>query len=273
MADSIPPVTLSVLRWTFATVLVLPLGWQHLKEDWPIIRAHWGYYLLIALVSVTGFNTLIYIAGHSTQAVNLSLISTAGTPLFMLIMGRILWCERIFLRQLIGMCTAFAGVLLLLTHGDMQVIANLRFAKGDLWMLAATFLFASYSLLMLRRPGPTSQLGVFTITFMVGLLCLMPFWALEISLTPAFAAPSGATFLFQWLPLGLYLGGLASLAAFFCWNKAIEYLGSAKAGVIYFTLPAFCGVEALFILGEPLLPAHFFSAAFITFGIWLAIRK
>lgn len=272
-AGMIPPVTLAVLRWTCATILVIPIGWRHLKQDWPVIRAHWLYYLIIALFSATGFNTLIYIAGHSTQAVNMSLISTGGTPLFMLVMSRILWRERVYLRQALGMLTAFVGVLVLLTGGDIEVLLSLRFAKGDLWMLVATIMFASYSLLMLRRPGPTSQLGVFTVTFVVGLLCLLPLWLLEIHLDPSFAVPSAAAFLKHWLPLGLYLGGLASLAAFFCWNKAIEYIGAAKAGAIYFTLPAFCGVEALLLLDEPLLPAHFFSAGFIILGVWLAMRR
>ncbi len=273
MAEVIPPVTLAMLRWSCATLLVLPLGWRHIKHDWPVIRKHWRYYLVIALSSVTGFNTLIYIAGHSTQAVNLSLISTGGTPLFMLIMGHIFWKEPVYLRQLIGMGTAFVGVFLLLTGGDIEVLRSLRFAEGDLWMLGATFLFALYSLLMLRRPGPTSQLGVFSITFAVGLVCLFPLWLLEIHLNPSFTAPSPAVFLRSWLPMALYLGGLASLAAFFCWNKAIECIGAAKAGALYFTLPAFCGAEALLLLGEPLLLAHFFSAAFIILGVWLSTRR
>ena len=272
-AGSIPPVTMAVLRWSCATALVLPLAWRQLKADWGAVRAHKGYYLLVSLLGVTGFNTLIYIAGHTTQAVNLSLISTACTPLFMTAFGCLWLKECASRRQILGMTVAFAGVALLLTKGDWQVLANLRFARGDLLMLMATLFFTAYSVLMVRRPGRTSQLGVFAVTFPLGLICLLPFWALEIWLDPAFAFPDANVFLRQWLPLGLYLGGCASLIAFFCWNRAVEYIGAARAGIIYLSLPAFSGAEALILLHEPVLPVHFLSAGCIILGILIATRR
>ncbi len=272
-AADIPPVTMAVLRWTCATLLVLPLAWRPLKRDLPVILAHKGYYLLVSLLGVTAFNTLIYIAGHTTQAVNLSLISTACTPLFMTTLGCLLLKECAAPRQVLGMVTAFAGVVLLLTKGDWQVLANLRFARGDLLMTLATLFFTTYSILMTRRPGPASQLGVFAATFPVGLICLLPLWGLEIRFDPAFALPSPGVFLREWLPLGLYLGGAASLIAFFCWNKAVEYIGAARPGIIYLSLPAFTAAEALMLLGEPILPVHFISAACIILGILIATRR
>lgn len=272
-AADIPPVTIAVLRWSCATLLVLPLAWRQLKQDLPAILAHKGYYLLVSLLGVTGFNTLIYFAGHTTQALNLSLISTACTPLFMTTLGCLLLKECATPRQITGMATAFVGVVLLLTKGDWQVLANLSFSRGDLLMVFATMFFTSYSILMARRPGPTSQLGVFAATFPVGLICLLPLWALEIHFNPAFVPPGASVFFHKWLPLGLYLGGAASLIAFFCWNKAVEYIGAAKPGIIYLSLPAFAAVEALILLGEPILPIHFISAACIILGILIATRR
>ncbi len=272
-APSIPPVTIAVLRWSCAVVLVLPFAWRHLASDWPIIRAHKLYFLAVSLLGVTGFNTLIYLAGHTTSAVNLSLISTACTPLFMTSLGCLLLKECASRRQFTGMGTAFVGVALLLTKGDWQVLANLRFAGGDLLMILATLCFTGYTLLMAKRPSPTSQFGVFGATFSLGLACLLPLWLLEIHFDPNFAFPSRDVFLHSWLPLGLYLGGCASLIAFFCWNKALEYIGAARAGIIYLSLPAFSGAEALILLGEPVLPVHFVSAACIILGILIATRR
>ena len=272
-AQDIPPVTIAVLRWTCATLIVLPLARRQLKADWSVIRDHKGYYLIVSLLGVTWFNTLIYIAGHTTQALNLSLISTACTPLFMTALGCLLLKQCARLRQILGMGVAFSGVVLLLTKGDWQVLAGLHFARGDLLMLLATLFFTTYSILMARRPGPVGQLGVFAVTFPVGLVCLLPLWALEIHLDPAFALPDASVFLHHWLPLGLYLGGAASLVAFFCWNKAVECIGAAKVGIIYLSLPAFAALGALAILHEPILPIHFLSAACIIAGILIATRK
>ena len=266
-STAIPPVTLAVLRWVFAAVLVTPFGLAYVRRDWPVIRAHSRYYLLVSLLGVTGFNTLIYIAGHTTQAVNLSLISTAGSPIFIILLSRIFFREHIPARRAIGIGVVLCGVLLLISKGEISTFSKLQFASGDLWMLSATLLFATYSLLMLHRPGQTHQLSVLTVTFWAGLILgLLPLWGLEIYFG-AEIRPG-----WDWIPLGLYLGGGASLAAFFCWNKAMDYIGAAKAGIIYFTLPAFCGLEAVLFLGEPLLPVHFISAGLIVLGILFATR-
>lgn len=264
---SIPPVTLAVLRWTCAALIVLPFGLKYARADWPVLRAHWRYYLLVSILGVATFNTLIYIAGRSTQAVNLSLISTAGSPIFIILLSRLFYGERIPVRRALGIGVVLLGVLLLISKGDLAALARLQFNVGDIWMLAATLCFATYSILMLHRPGRTHQLGVLTVTFWAGLLCgLLPVWAIEIALGAAIHPA------WDWLPLGIYLGGGASLAAFFCWNKAMDYIGAAKAGIIYFTLPAFCGVEAVLFLGEPLLPVQFISAGLIILGILPATR-
>ena len=41
-AGHIPPVTLSFLRWSFAFLIVLPLSWKYLAQDWKAIRGSLG---------------------------------------------------------------------------------------------------------------------------------------------------------------------------------------------------------------------------------------
>ena len=40
IAGHIPPITLSVIRWSGAVVLLLPFAARHLARDWPLIRKH-----------------------------------------------------------------------------------------------------------------------------------------------------------------------------------------------------------------------------------------
>ena len=35
---NISPMALTLARWSFAALLLVCLGWQHLKADWPEIR-------------------------------------------------------------------------------------------------------------------------------------------------------------------------------------------------------------------------------------------
>ena len=46
----ISPMTLVFLRWTMAVLIMLPIGWRALREDWPIVRRHW---LVLAALGAT----------------------------------------------------------------------------------------------------------------------------------------------------------------------------------------------------------------------------
>src|SRR5437763_12950632 len=53
IAGYIPPITVSVIRWGGAFLILLPFAVPHLARDWPVIRKHaW----LLALLALTGFS-------------------------------------------------------------------------------------------------------------------------------------------------------------------------------------------------------------------------
>ena len=43
VAGHIPPIAYSFLRWSLATVIVLPFALPHVRRDWPVIRTRWRY--------------------------------------------------------------------------------------------------------------------------------------------------------------------------------------------------------------------------------------
>jgi len=57
-AGHIPPVTLSFLRWSIAFLLILPLAWRHLVQDWPAIRSKLGVMVTLSLSGIACFNPL-----------------------------------------------------------------------------------------------------------------------------------------------------------------------------------------------------------------------
>ena len=40
VAGHVPPLTLSCVRWIGTFLILLPFAWPHLKQDWPVLRAH-----------------------------------------------------------------------------------------------------------------------------------------------------------------------------------------------------------------------------------------
>lgn len=265
VAEAIPPATLAFCRWSVAFLAVLPLAWPALRRDRAALRAHAGYLAATALLGVTVFNTLIYMAGRSTPALNLSLFSTF-IPAFILVLARIFLGEPLRPARLGGLLAAVCGVLLLITRGHPALLLSIRPNPGDLWMLLAALLFAGYSILVRRRPkdiGPTSLLAA---SFGLGLLLLAPWTAVELLLVPApeFTPPILGSI--------LYIGLGASLVAYWLWTVALETIGPSRAGVIYYTLPLFCGAEAALLLGEPVTWVHLASGALIIGGVRLATR-
>jgi len=261
--EQIPPATLSFLRWSVATAVLLPFALRHVLRDWPIIRRHLPLLLTTSLLGVTFFNTLLYKGAHSTSALNLALISTTF-PVFTIILSRIFHGEPVTPRRVAGTSIAVAGVVALVTEGDPGRLLRLSFNEGDIWMLLASLDFALYSMLVRRRPPEMGQVAFLGFTFLAGLCMLAPWMLWEQAqgsfpeLTPGLA---GAI---------LYVGLFASLASYFLWNRAVLTIGPVRSGLIYYSLPVFSGVEAWLLLGESLSLLHLASGACIIGGIVLA---
>lgn len=79
--ELIPPVGLAFWRWSVALLILLPLAVKPVAKQWHIIRNQWKILTFLAVLSVTVFNTCIYLALQSTSAIN-TLLVNATTPVF-----------------------------------------------------------------------------------------------------------------------------------------------------------------------------------------------
>ena len=182
-------------------------------------------------------------------------------PIFIVILSRIYFAERITPNKAIGILLVVAGVVLLITRGDLSRLLDISFAVGDLWMLVAAITFSIYSILLKRKPEQLSIWAFQLSTFILGLAFLFPFFIWEYVTTPPVEFEPKTVFSI------LYVGIFASLSAFVLWNKAIAAIGPSKAGMVYYTLPVFSGVLAYFFLNESISSIHFYSVLLIVPGI------
>ena len=262
LSESIPPVSLAFWRWVVAVIVFLPFALRHLLAERMLLKEHICYLSITAALGITVFNTLIYIAGHTTSALNLSLIAITF-PIFIVVLMRLFYREQISIKKGVGICLVAIGVVLLITKGDPSILLSISFAVGDIWMLAASLTFAIYSIQLKRKPKQLSVWAMQLSTFLLGLLFLLPFFLWESVLTPDI----------QWsiTTIGsiLYVGIFASLTAFVLWNKAVLAIGPTKAGMIYYTLPLFSGILAYMFLQESFSYLHFICAGLILLGIFM----
>ena len=114
--DLVPPITLNLLRWVLAFVLLLPFAYKVLRPDsalWP----HWRRYALLGLLGIGCYNALQYLALQTSSPINVTLVA-ASTPIFMLGIGRIFYGQPVTARQMAGAGLSIAGVLLVLCRGQ-----------------------------------------------------------------------------------------------------------------------------------------------------------
>ena len=264
LVGHLPPMAISLYRIALAFVVILPLAgvplWRQRQHYW----AHKSYYACLAIINFTFASTVTYIAAQTVPAMNISLIGISS-PLFTLLLGRMLFGDVFTPRQLAGLAVVLAGVFFLLAKGDLGVLRHLSFSRHDLYMLAGAAGFAVYTILLRKKPDGGSQVCFLAVTFGLGGLFLLPAYALELQQT-GFVPPwqEGVGWPIVFLGLG------PSLFSYWAWGRAVQLAGSAKAMLIYYTLPLLAGVQAALFLGEPLLVVHGVSGVLIIGGLLLA---
>ena len=263
MAETLTPLSIAFCRWLTAAVLILPFSIKTLIKEKEIIKNHIRYLSVTSVLGITIFNTLIYYAGHTTTALNLSLISITF-PVFIIIISSFVFKEKITIQRLTGIVFVIIGVLILITKGDIKRLLNISFAAGDFWMLMAAVTFAVYSILVKRKPEMLSIISLQSATFLIGLIFLLPFFILDRMANPPILFDA------KTLTVILYTGILASLAAFILWNRSLMKIGASKAGMIYYTMPLFSGISAHLFLKESISMIHLYSAVLIISGILAA---
>lgn len=263
LATSIPPCQFNFWRWVIALVAVLPFALKHLASDKQAIIRHLGYLSVMGILGVTLMNTFVYKAGQTTESLNMALLMPA-TPLVILILARIFYAEPISPMRLLGMLTAFTGIVILVLRGEFAHISAIKINSGDLWTMGCMLCFALYSLLMRKRPRDISPSGFNAAVFSLGLIYSLPCVAIEIWLLPL---PTIS------LPLvtGLAYAGLGcSALAFWLWTVGIDSIGPVRAGIIYYSHPLFAGIGSVLILHETVTFTQILGGVLIVLGIWLA---
>lgn len=259
--NDIPPITLAFYRWSTAVIILIPFAWKHILPAWAIVKRNKAYFFWTALTGVSLFNTFVYIAGHSSTAINLALIGTTSSPIMAVILAHFFLKEHIQWQRVVGIILCLSGILFLLSKGSLYNLLHLHFTKGDAWVLLGAFSFAVYNIFVRKKPVEISAIGFLFFVFLIGTLILIP----------AFITESMYSKPVVWnLKIGgviLYLGLGTSVISFLLWNRSIRELGAGRTALFGNLIPIFSSIEAVLILGEKINYIHLVSFALIAAGL------
>ena len=262
----VPPLTLNFFRWTLVWVLLFPFTYKEIFLNIGLIKKNIIYLTILAITSVSAFNSLVYLALNYTQAID-TILMISIIPVFVLFLSSILGVEKFNFFQFFGLIVSFIGVLIIFSNADLSKILNLNFNKGNGWMLLAVFSWALYSSLLKKKKLPFSTLGLVEILASIGLVFLIPQFIGEQIYGKEIKFNKGFFLILTFVTL------FASIGAYYSWNKAIELIGPNRASIFLHLMPIFGVILAIVLLKEKFQMYHFIGAGFIVSGIYLSNQK
>ena len=269
-APLVPPLTLNFLRWALAFVLLLPFAWRLLRADGPL-WPRFGRFAVLGLLGVGCYNALQYLAVKTSTPINVTLVGSS-LPAFLLGLGALFFGQRITRRQVLGALLSIAGVLVVLSQGQLAHLAQVHFVAGDIYMLLATAAWALYSWL-LTRPGDPAEIRGDWASFLMAQLVPGLLWS---GLFAATETALGTQPIVWGLPLAAALAYIAigpAILAYRSWGVGVQRVGPNIAGFFSNLTPLFAALFSAAFLGEPPRAYHALAFVLIVAGIVVSSRR
>lgn len=264
LAPLVPPMTLNLLRWLGAFLLLLPLASWVLRPGSGLLR-DWRRFTLLGLLGVGAYNAFQYLALRTSTPINVTLVASS-IPVLTMLVGRLGFGQAISSRQVVGAVLSMAGVLLVMVQGDWANLAALHLVPGDFYVLIASLGWAWYSWLLARRdetPAIRADWAAFLLAQTVFGLgwCTLSTGA-EWLLTDAHVV-------WGWqLALGLlYICIGPAILAYRFFGLGVQRAGPTVAGFFVNLTPLFAALLSAALLGEPPRLYHAVAFALIVGGI------
>ncbi len=262
----IPPLTLNVFRWISVWFILMPFTYKEIYINFPNIKKNWFVISFMGIITISTFNSVVYVALNHTQVINAVLV-LAAIPAATIIFSSLMNIEKTNIFQLLGLFLSIIGIGSIISYGDIQKIISFNFNKGDLLMLVCVITWALYSTLLKKNKFKFSQFTLIQLMVSVGLLFLIPqfFYEKSIGLEVNF---NKAFFLILF-----YVVVFPAIAAYYCWQKGVEIIGPNRASMFIQLMPLFSAIMAIIIFKEQFELYHFVGATFIVTGIYLSNKK
>ena len=261
----IPPFTLNFYRWLCAWLILAPFTLKEIFQKSNYILKNIKLIIILGITSITIFNSIVYYSLNFTQVIS-GVLMISTIPVMIIFFSWIFKIEKANWHQISGIFFSLFGVFIIITKADIEILMNLNFNKGDLWMVVAMFSWAIYSALLRKKKFELSHIAFLQTIITTGLLFLLPAYIMEIIL---------GNKLNIHVPFMLTLGYVVlfpGLASFFFWIKGISIIGSNRAGIFLHLMPIFGALMAIAIFKEKFMLFHLIGAILIITGIVLSAK-
>ena len=262
----VPPFSLNFYRWFFAWLILAPFTIPEIIEKKEYIFKNYKLFIILGVTSITIFNSIVYYSLNFTQVIS-GVLMISTIPVMIMLFSSILNIEKTNIFQIIGVIFSFAGVIMIITKADIQILKNLDFNKGDITMVVAMFSWALYSTLLKRQKYEISQISLLQVVITFGLLFLIPIYFIEYQIGSRIILEKPFILILSYVVL------FPGLASFLLWIKGISLIGANRSGVFLHLMPILSAIMAMIFFNEKFMFYHMLGACFIITGILLSNKK
>jgi drug/metabolite transporter (DMT)-like permease len=255
-------VTLIMYRMLFALPLFVALAWWAGRGKPPLARRDLG---VVAGLGFSGYYLASFLDFAGLQYVTASLerLILYLNPTIVLLLGWLLFRQRVTVRQVLALAVSYAGVLLVFSH-ELQ-LAGIDGALGAALVFGSALSYAVYLVYSgkeVRRLGALRLTG--WATSVASGLCIAQFLWLR-PLSAALVAPEVV-----WL--SLLNATLCTFAPVLMVMMAIERIGATLTAQTGMIGPLSTIVMGVLILGEPMNTWIVAGTVLVLLGVWLLAR-
>ena len=264
--EFVPPISLAFWRWTVVFIILLPFTYLSLKKNSKVIKNEYKKLFFLGAMGCGVCGAFPFLAGQTTTVTNMGIIYTSS-PIFIIIISSIFFGEKINIIKIIGLISCLIGVFTIIIKGDLDLLINLKFTIGDLWMLAAAIGWALYSIYLFYWKTKLPIFQRFALVAFFGAVSLFPFYIIEELM---FQRTSFTSEFFTWVTFAAVFPGIV---AFILYAKAQEKLGASLTGFTLYVFTVYAAIYGFLLFDENLESYHYIGTILVFFGVYLAKKK
>ena len=264
--EFVPPISLAFWRWTAVFIILLPFTFMSLKKNYKIIVKEYKKLFFLGTMGCGVCGAFPFLAGETTTVTNMGIIYTSS-PIFIIFISSLFFGEKINFIKIIGLITCLTGVFAIIIKGDLDLLINLKFTRGDLWMLAASIGWALYSIYLFYWKTELQIFQRFVLIAFFGAVSLFPFYIIEELI---FQKTIFNLNFFLWVIFAAISPGII---AFILYSKAQEKLGASLTGFTLYVFTVYAAIYGLFLFDEKLEFFHYIGTILVFFGVYLAKKN
>ena len=264
--EFVPPISLAFWRWTIVFLILLPFTYLSLKRNYKIIKKEYKKLFFLGAMGCGVCGAFPFLAGQTTTVANMGIIYTSS-PIFIILISALFFKEKITLTKVIGLVACLIGVFAIIIKGDLELLINLKFTIGDLWMLAAAIGWALYSIYLFYWKTELEIFQRFTLVAFFGAVSLFPFYIGE---EIYFQRTVFNNEFYLWT---IFAAVSPGIIAFTLYTLAQKQLGASLTGFTLYIFTVYAAIYGYILFDEQLENYHYLGTVLVFFGVYLAKKK